>query len=441
MCNGQLLPIALYGAPKPRLHFRPEHDLLKAGAVFDVRQWDAAAGHQPQRLNGSSSQNATSTEKDQVFSIASFNDHTGIRAWSAAKQTKPSKPFLGGLSSSKPQKPPFGSEPLKPLFGNGLLPKLKGKQPFSAEARSKALSTFIQVLLTGSTPDEIEVAAAKDSAAPAAAVATAAGVAGRPQPLRAVSVDRGDGSVEHYTTRGDRILLDLEADLSSYASDADNMDAADTLDSSSSSSSSSRVHGSAGAAAVHERGNVQGTLEAFGSRSVSGGLNFRTQDAAPSQARRGGLLQMPWDKPRSPQGPTAAGSNRRQNAGLAGFFPGLVKQQTVAAPVSSSNATVVAPWTVLSPVKYLYSVQVNGRPWYTSTVHANAQIAILDFQGNETAGRRDLFDPVIFREVSFEERTYSIDALGRQQQVQHAHKCARHCVWSSPRLLSSSAVQ
>jgi hypothetical protein len=48
----------------------------------------------------------------------------------------------------------------------------------------------------------------------------------------------------------------------------------------------------------------------------------------------------------------------------------------------------------------VYSVEVNGKHWYSSQVHhPNASVAQIDFQGNSTAGRRDLFDPEIFTEV------------------------------------------
>jgi hypothetical protein len=58
-------------------------------------------------------------------------------------------------------------------------------------------------------------------------------------------------------------------------------------------------------------------------------------------------------------------------------------------------------WTVAVPASYVYSVHINSQLWYTSAVHKPGDgLSAIDFSGNTTENRRDLFDPDIFRDVS-----------------------------------------
>jgi hypothetical protein len=426
-CNGQLLPIALYGSPKPLLHFQPQHEMLNRGARVDVQRWDA-----PLPFNASA-------EQEQIFSIASFNgqlpDQAAAEAPAAVKQKKkhpfgsvpefkglPKSPSLKPLSLKPPtlKLPTLKAPSLKPP---SLKPAGEPKAPqLSAEARGKVLKTFIQVLLTGNAPDEIEVAASKPEV-----VASSTHGWGRQQPTRYVVLDRGNGDVEHYSTK-DRILMegevgvDAAAEWEGVSSSNSSSGAAagafgSAADSSSSSSSGSRVlhgsapHSEAAAAALQERGSVQANADKIGFKSRKDSAESATalnqiEPAASNPALLGGLIQVPWGKDRSTP------SSKPVKAGLAGWLPGFNKQASSAAGSSSgssststsSSSVIGRPaadvWTLVEPANFVFSVRVNGKEWFTSPIHyPNSSLPLINFEGNATAGRRDLFDASIFVEV------------------------------------------
>lgn len=421
MCNGQLLPIALYGSPKPLLHFRPLHELLAVGAQVDMQQWDRQAGANITSGTG---------EQEQVFTIASLPDAadaaaSGFESQYGAAELEPQQPrplfdllpgsskppqlspplFGSAKKASKQQAPPLfgGSKKAKPLAAPPLFGKRGEQQPpqlfgskkggkppplfgsssrpqLPQEARDKALQTFIQVLLTGVSPDEIEVAARDGSAG----ASSGAGGAGRPTFLREAVVDRGNGDVQRYVNR---VLLGQDAE-------------------SASSSSSSGASG-----VLRERGSINDNLQAFGAFP---GSSSSSQEATPPQAATsiispkqpsllGGLLpQLPWSKDNSARGGGGSGGLFADKKAVVGLAHDLSTGQGLAAAggALSSSSNISNTWTVTQPASFVYSVEVNGRHWFASQVHAhNSSMPRIDFQGNVTAHRRDLFDPVIFAEV------------------------------------------
>jgi hypothetical protein len=95
--------------------------------------------------------------------------------------------------------------------------------------------------------------------------------------------------------------------------------------------------------------------------------------------------------------------NKPVLAGIYSLLPGISKLATSGSNSSkSSNGSYVVPelWTVVQPATFVYSVWVNNKHWYSQVQLPNATVPLIDFQGNHTAGRRDLFDPAIFTEVS-----------------------------------------
>jgi hypothetical protein len=287
------------------------------------------------------------------------------------------------------------------------------------------LKTFVQVLLTGNAPDEIEVSASK----PEIAASSTHGW-GRQQPTRYVVLDRGNGDVEHYSTR-DRILMEGEVGVDSSADAAAEWEGVSSSNSSvaargagiaadSSSSSGSRVllgsapHSEAlAAAALQERGSVQANADRFGFKSKKDSAQSaealqQIEPTASNPALLGGLIQVPWGKDRSTQ------PSKPVKAGLAGWLPGFNKQASGSSGSSggssgSSGSSVMSVtsrpaadvWTLVQPANFVYSVRVNGKEWFTSPVHyPNSSLPLINFEGNATAGRRDLFDASIFVEVS-----------------------------------------
>lgn len=358
-CNGQLLPIALYGQPKPQLHFQPLHDLLNAGARVDASLTSPPKPPAPPNITA-----VTFEEDAEPFAVASFRE-----------QLLPGEPAVATaavLPAAAQQQNPFVSNGRPKPFKGLFKPKPK-KAQLTKEARNKVLHTFIQVLLTGDPPGDLEVLV--DNAAAAVAAAGNGGGGGRPQPLRAVAFDPGNGPVEYYVSR-DRILLEGE------------------VDSSSSSSTSGRQHSAVSTSALQEKGSRTAAGQGSSSSSSTAAAASRQQVEPAIGFPK---LQLPWNK--DSDGAAAAGAHHHPiMAGLASLLPGSSRPADADGGSSGSNAPV--QWTVVVPVNFVYSVEVNGKHWYSSQVHhPNASVAQIDFQGNSTAGRRDLFDPEIFTEV------------------------------------------
>jgi hypothetical protein len=85
------------------------------------------------------------------------------------------------------------------------------------------------------------------------------------------------------------------------------------------------------------------------------------------------------------------------------------KQQTTAVPAASasiapaSNQQVEEPWRVTVPAAFEFTVTVNGNQWFKSkTFNGSSSIPEVNFNANVTEGRRDVFDPTIFKEVSWQ---------------------------------------
>lgn len=374
-CNGQLLPVALYGQPKPQLHFQPLHDLLNAGARVDASLTSPPKPPAPPNIT------AVTFEEDEgePFAVASFME-----------QLLPGEPAVATaavLPAAAHQQIPFVSNGRPKPFKGLFKPKPK-KAQLTKEARNKVLHTFIQVLLTGDPPGDLEVLV--DNAAAAVAAAGNGGGGGRPQPLRAVAFDPGNGPVEYYESR-DRILLEGEVD-------------------SSSSSRSGRQHSAVSTAALQEKGSR--TAAGQGSSSSSS-----TAAAASLQQVEPAIgfpkLQLPWNKDSDGVAAAAGPHHNPIMAGLASLLPGSSRPANADGGSSGSSGSIAPEqWTVVVPVNFVYSVEVNGKHWYSSQVHyPNASVAQIDFQGNSTAGRRDLFDPEIFTEVR--SRFSGIEAVRR----------------------------
>jgi hypothetical protein len=98
------------------------------------------------------------------------------------------------------------------------------------------------------------------------------------------------------------------------------------------------------------------------------------------------------------------------------------KQQTTAVPAASASTApaskqqVEDPWRVTVPAAFEFTVTVNGNQWFKSkTFNGSSIIPEVNFNANVTEGRRDVFDPTIFKEVS---RQPLQDDEQQQQQQQ-----------------------
>jgi hypothetical protein len=105
---------------------------------------------------------------------------------------------------------------------------------------------------------------------------------------------------------------------------------------------------------------------------------------------------------------TKATSKQQLAADVSDASPAVDDQQTVAvpkAPAASAKPAAVAAaedsWKVTVPAEYEFTVNVNGKLWFKSkTFKGGSGIPEVNFNANVTEGRRDVFDPTIFQEVS-----------------------------------------
>jgi hypothetical protein len=491
------MPIALYGAPKPLLHFQPLHELLTLGAaVSDAHQWGIQPQSPPAKQSSSNSSSSSGSssgssnaaskleqkeqkpsssnagKKSPTASIASFSheQHADGRLAHMATVSAAARPaatvpaavaaqaaaFSAGAQYADPQ-PEIQVRPAKTkgLFG---LPKVTvtKKTVLSPAELNQVLQTFIQVLVTGNTP-EITAPTAESSVSTAAVGSTGGG---RQQPLRIASVKHQDGSVQQYASR-DRILLEDEQQQDATTSSSSSSSSSSDADVDSASSSGSRTlsafgdllgrfahvsNGRAQHADLQEKGQVQSSTDVFGykggkshhqaqlvkqalqAQQASTDLPGITSSAqvskheatvaiAAADSAAGGAklpgMRLPWGKDQSSVHNAAASG--KPLARLTNLLPGLSKQEEYAFELgsfgynstastnssnSSSSSVVLPQWTVVRSADYIFSVEMNNKTWFTSAVHGpNATVAEIDFQGNMTANRRDLFDPVMFVEV------------------------------------------
>jgi hypothetical protein len=69
--------------------------------------------------------------------------------------------------------------------------------------------------------------------------------------------------------------------------------------------------------------------------------------------------------------------------------------------IAGNSTALPSGWQVKYPGRYTWHVSVNGKLWYRSGVWnaSNNAVPQVKFDANATEGRRDVFDPTIFKEV------------------------------------------